>query len=1036
MIKSILSRPMTVVTVFVLFVIVGLFTVGDIPVDLMPDLSPPYVSVATVYPSAGPEEVENEVTDVLEQQLLNISGLNEITSSSSEGVSAILLEFNWGDDDSVYADEVRRKVDEISNSLPEDAQKPLVRQYDPNSKAVMELAVQGQRSLEELTSIAEELIGPSLEQVNDVAQVDITGNRAQVVRVNLIQERLAAYGLSASSVAQALEAQNLSLGAGSFTSGDSDVLLTTEGSFEDLDDIRRTILASVQANGRTSRVYLRDVADVDYALEDETSRVLVNGETGINILVYKQSGSNTVEVARGLQDAVEELQSSIPSGVELNITSDSSRVIIQSMSEVLSSALIGVACSVLILLIFLRQARSTLIVAISIPVSIVITVLGMAVAGKTFNIVALTGLTLGVGMIVDASIVILENIYRHRQKGVPIEAAALFGTQEMVAPIFASILTTIAVFLPILIFGDEIGTMGAVMGDLAFTVILAMVSSLMVAVFLVPVLSGHYMQIHISDNASIKNPVLRAIDRGIESALQGLTRWYGRLLEGAITHRWATLATALLLLVFSFMQVSKLGINLMPAQASEGVLISVELPVGSNLEATKEALDQVEYFIEQEMTGYENLIQTAGSPSSREGSILLGLPDLDQREVSTDLMVDQLSDIARRIPGISYSVGETVAFSGENALSGSDATVTISGDDIDQLYQLALEVQQRIEAEVPELRDSSIDLIPGLPQVQIDIDRQKAFDQGIYTSSAATELRTQLSGTEATVFRLDGDDFPLEVRLREEDRLSVLDFEKILVPNGAGQSIPLAGFASLVESESPVEINHKDTRRSVTVGGTFAEGASANFVDAKLRSIILDEMTLPEGVQIEIGGSIEDIEEIGSGLLLVLLLAAILVFGVMVSQFESFKSPFIVILSMPMLALGVIGIYLYMGTDFSMISLIGVIMLVGIVVNNGIVLVDYITLLRKRGANLTQACLEGGMSRLRPILMTTLTTILAMVPLAFFSGEGGSIMQPLGITVVGGLAVNTVTTLVIVPVLYFIFFRKDEQNQGAEHDAN
>lgn len=1029
MIKAVLSRPMTVVTVFVLLVLVGLFTVGDIPIDLLPDLSPPYVVVSTVYPAAGPEEVETSITDELEDSLLNISGLNLLTSTSAEGFSRIILEFSWGSDANVNADEVRRKIDEMANALPDGAQKPVVQQFDPNSAPVVQVVIQGERNLNELTDLAEDLVRPKLEQVASVAQVDITGNRATLIEVALYQDRLSAYGLSAGAVASVLGSQNRSLGAGSFSSGDRDLLITTTGSFDSLDEIRNTQIAAIPIGQEKRSVFLRDIADVGYALEEESSRVLVNGDPGINLLVYKQSGSNTVEVARNLASAVEELREQLPEGIEISILSDSSRIIVQSLSQVLDAALIGIICSVLVLLVFLRQIKSTLIVAISIPVSLIITILGMSLAGKTFNIIALTGLTLGVGMIVDASIVILENIFRHRQNGAPIEAAARFGTQEMIAPITASILTTIAVFLPVLIFGDEIGSFGAILNDLAFTVILSLISSLVVAIFLVPVLSGHYLQVEVHRNEDIKNPAFRWIDQAIENGLQAITRWYHGALTAALRYRWLTIAVSALLLVFSLAQVGKLGINLLPRQASESIEVKVELPVGTALTRTEEVLEQIEYFVEAEMTGYINLIQTAGSSSAREGSLVLRLPDLETRTVDTAIMLRQLEEIASRIPGIEFSVQETRGIGSGAALAGgSDVTVILSSDgDIDELFDTALEVQDLLDEGVPGLRDTGIDLVRGLPQIEIAIDRQKAFDLRLSSTSIANELRAQLSGLNATTFSENGDDYDVLVRLRSEDTLTLKDFDKVIIPNSQGQRIPIASFATLIENDSPVAIKHRDSRRSVTIGGTFAEGASANFVDQRIRELIAREIVLPPDVSIQIGGAIEDIAETGGGLLMILGLAALLVFGVMVAQFESLRAPFIVILAMPMLALGVIGIYLYMGIEFSMISLIGVIMLVGIVVNNGIVLVDYINLLRLRGTSLSEACLEGGTSRLRPILMTTLTTVLAMVPLAFFTGEGASLMQPLGITVVGGLTVNTITTLIMVPVLYHLVFSREKK---------
>jgi len=1026
MIKQIISKPLTVLTIFVILSLVGIFLTLDIPVDLLPEMSPPYVSVVTRYPSAGPLEMESEVTEVLEEQLRNLEGLSKITSTSSEGRSSILLEFSWDESEADFADETKNKIDQMTTSLPDGAIDPLVRKFDPNSKPVMELSIQGDRNQEELTRIAEEIVKPRIEQVNNIAKVDVTGNREMIVKVSLYQDRLDAYGFSSTQIARVLGSQNLDLSAGSFSQKDIDLLITTTGSYTSIDQIKNTILKTIPSGQKAIKVLLSDIADVSYQLEDEESRVLVNGKQGINLLAYKQSGSNTIEVAEGVTGVVEDIMKELPDGVELIVLTDSSKIINQSMTQVFEAAILGIVCSVFVLLFFLRQMKSTLIVAISIPVSILITLAGMSLAGKTLNLVALTGLTLGVGMIVDASIVILENIFRYRQQGVPIKAAALFGTKEMITPIFASILTTICVFLPIVLFKDSLEMMGNLMGDLAFTVIMALVSSLLVAVLLVPVLSGHYLVIHVRGEKKIKNPLFRWIDETIEKGLNALDKGYEKALGGALKNRILVVITALMLLVFSLMQFPKLGMNLMPAPASESVVINVELPVGSSLNATKEVLDQLEFLIVENIEGYTDLSQTAGSPTKREGSITLLLPDLDDRTTSPETIQAKLRNVAAIIPDISYSVTESASVGGgKNMGGGSDVTIQLNGQDLDLLYSTAEEIESMIALKVPSIIDTGLDMDEGLPQLEIVIDRYKAYDLGLDTQSIAYEIRTQLTGVEATTFTNDGGNtYDVIVRLRDEDVKSVHDLERIFVTNKAGTKIPLSSIASLVENDSPVTINHSDTIRTITIGSTIAPGASANFVDKEVKKMIGENITVPEGISISYGGELDDISTTAYGLMMILILAAILVFGVMVSQFESLKAPFIVFASMPMLAVGVIGIYLIMGTEFSMISFIGVIMLVGIVVNNGIVLVDYIALLRKRGSSLTEACLYGGVSRLRPIWMTSLTTILAMVPLAFFSGEGGAMMQPLGITVVGGLAFNTITTLFLVPVLYHIFYRK------------
>lgn len=1002
----------------------------NLPVDLMPDMSPPYVAVITVYPAAGPEEVEHEITDILEEQLLNIEGLVNITSTSSEGSSLVLLEFEWGNTERDFADEVSKKIDQLPVQLPKEAFAPAVREWDPNAFPIITLSLQGDRSQDELTSIADNLIKPNLEQVKDAAKIEITGSREKIVKVYLYHDRLEAYGLSANMIAQALAVQNLDLGVGSFKRGAKDFLITTSGSYDSLEQIRNTIITSIPNGGDVVKVLVTDIAEVSFSLEDEASRFLVNGEPSIKINVYKQSGSNTVEVAKGIHDKIDELESQIPNGVNIVVLSDTSKMINQSMSEVFNAAFLGVLCSIIVLFLFLRQIKSTLIVAISIPVSILITLLGMQLGGKTINIVALTGLTLGVGMIVDASIVILENIFRYRQTGVPIKAAARFGTQEMITPILASILTTICVFLPILLLKSEIGVMGVMMGDLAFTVIVALISSLAVAIFLVPVLASTYLKVHIRGEKPIKNKFFRGIDNGIEKALHQLERGYKWVLQRAIKNKALTIITAVLILVMSFMQMPKLGMNMMPPESSETIKANIELPIGSSLESTKEALDQLEYLIHQNVKGYSDLFQTAGDPAKYQGSLTLLLPPLGEREITPDQIVEDVRLVASLIPDITYAVGQDSQMGGNFLAGGSDVVVKINGDDIDELYNLAVEIETVLAAEIPEISETGLDISTGLPELKIRLDRSKIYDLGLNAQSIAFEIRAQIAGVDGGNFSFNGESLDIIIQLREEDRSSTPDLEKLFVTNRQGQKVSLSSIAFLEEDEGPVSILHTDTKRSITIGTSLVAGASANFVDGKVRAVLAEKIAFPDNVRHTVGGDFDEIKKSASGLSIVLILAVILVLGVMISQFESIKAPLIVFLPIPMLAVGVIALYLALGVEFSMVSFVGVIMLVGIVVNNGIVLVDYISLLRKRGSNLTEACVNAGVSRLKPILMTTLTTVLAMVPLAFFAGEGGAMMQPLGLTVVGGLSFHTLTTLIIVPVLYSIFYRKEEKNEA------
>ncbi len=1025
MIKTLLNKPLTVLTIFTLAVIIGAFMIGGLPVDLMPDMDPPYMYVSTVYPAAGPEEVEEDITDPLEEQFYTLEGLKTLTSTSSEGKSGILMEFSWGDNPDEVKQNIRDELDIAAAQLPDDAEDPLLLEFDPNSAPIVTLSIQGNRDSEELYALADEEVRPRLEQVPDVSKVEIKGGRDRIVRVAVSGQRLEAYGLSTGQIAQALAGQNLALGAGTVDQAENEFLVRTSGKYHSLEEIRGTVVTSLAAEGEIHKVYIRDVARVDYAYEEAESEVLIDGSPSVQLEVYKKSGANTVETAAGVQQAAEEAALLLPPGTDLKILSDSSEVIEQSLASVLSAAVTGILCSILVLLLFLRQARSTLIVAVSIPVSLMITITFMSLAGKTLNVVALTGLTLGVGMIVDSSIVILENIFSHRERGERLQAASLFGTREMVSPIIASTLTTVSVFLPILLFGGRIGAIGAVMNDLAFTVIIALLSSLAVAVFLVPVLASHFLKIHTRKERPLTQPVLKALDRLLERALERLGRLYRRLLAAALARPWAAAAFAAVLLTVSIVQIPKLGLSFTPPQPAESVTLEAEQPLGRSLEATKDLMEEIEVLARQNLEegAYEALIRTSGSSGSHTGQLKVVLPDLGKRPMDEDEVKAALRRIFPLYPEVIFTLGQG-GMSGP--VGGGGFSMTVRGDSLEGLMAYGQDLLELVKGEIPEIQDPVLDVRTGRPQWDIVLDRSRLSDLGLNVQAAAAEIRNQMAGTTATsITDEDGETLDVVVELQDTDKGDIPDLQKLFVRNPQGRQIPVASFASIEQNEGPEAVAHTDQQRSVTLSGQLAPGVGANFAVAAVEKAVAEELPAGPGMSLEFGGEMEDIRESGSGLLLVLVFAVLLVLAVMISQFESLRAPFIVLFSMPLLSVGVIGLYLLMGVEFSMISLIGVVMLVGIVVNNGIVLVDYIALLRARGYGLAQACLEGGASRFRPILMTTLTTIFSMVPLAFFAGEGGDMMQPLAVTGVGGLTVNTAITLVLVPVLYSLFYQKE-----------
>ena len=1024
MLKTLIHRPLTVLTVFVLLTLLGLFMVNTLPVDLFPDTDLPVIYTLTSYDGAGPEEVESELTDPLEDQFYTLEGLESITSTSAEGSSSILLEFAYGTDLEEIKNDMRDKIDRIKNALPEGADEPIMMEFDPNEMPIMTISLQGDLNIEELYELAEDLVQPGLEQVPDVSNVDISGGRDRIVAVTVSAGRLDALGLDVSTIGNTLALQNQSMGAGSASTGGREFQIRTSGKVDSLEGIRNTLITRVSSAGEFHKVYLRDIADVEYSSEEESSRVYQDGLPAVELQIYKKTGANTIKIAENLKESLTEIETRLPGNVQALVISDESTVISDSLNSVLNSALTGVLAAVFILMIFLRQLKSTLIIAITIPVSILITVMGMSLGGLTFNLVALTGLTLGVGMIVDNSIVIIENIFSHRERGERLTAAGLFGTKEMITAITASTLTTISVFLPIVLFKNDLGFLGNIFGSMGFTVIVALLSSLFVAILLVPVLATHYLEIHVRGERPLRNPILRFMDKGVEAALERISSGYRYLLNAALKHKLLTVFSFTLILTAALLQIPKLGLSLQPEGMSQSLRINVELPLGSSLDATEDVLDRFREKVEEELEGsYTSMGMTVGARSnSYQGQLTLLLPELEERTLGSDEIRQRIRALFPLFPESSFSFGGRMG-----PMASGDINIQIRGDNLEELMNYAAAAQELIDREIPDLTEISLDMEEGLPQWDIVINREKLFDLGLNVNSVATEMYRKIHGYTATSFTdPDDESYNVVIRLEEADRQNLRELENLFVLNSSGEKIPVSSFASIEENTGPTRIPHTEKKRTITISGDLAAGAQPNFVEAGIRELLETELPPELGIEISYKGEMEDIAETGSVLLKILAIAVLLVFGVMVSQFESLRAPFIIILAMPMLAIGVIGIFLVMGMSFDMIALIGVVMLAGMVVNNGIVLVDYIGLLRKRGTKLHDACLEGGVSRLRPILMTTLTTIATMVPLAFFAGEGGARMQGLALTVVGGLSVNTLITLVFVPVLYSLFFRESK----------
>ncbi|MBI9103709.1 MAG: efflux RND transporter permease subunit [Spirochaetales bacterium] len=1030
--RRILNKPMTMIIVFIVLSIAGGMLVSRLAIDLLPDIKMPGMAVVTTYPMASPTEVEESITQKVEEQLVNLSGLDSLSSYSSESLSLIIIMFDFDTDLNTATADVRDKLAMATRGLPEDSEDPMIFQFDPNAQPVITLALTGDLGLEELLALAEDEIQPTLERIGGAAEVALSGGLDKIVQVDFYQERLDALGLSISQVSGALAAQNMKLGAGEIVESGINYIIQTSGEISSLTELEQTII-SVKPISQTQmyEVLLRDVADVSFGARDQDSIVKINGQDGIQISIKKTDDSNMVEVVADIKEAVAELNDFLPGDVEISVLRDNSIQVNSVLQQVISSALVGILFAIIVLLLFLRQIKTTFIVAISIPVSLLITIGGMSLAGKTFNMITLTGLILALGMIVDGSIVVIENIFRYRQKGALQASSAELGTQEVIGAITGSILTSICVFLPILIFKNDLGIIGIMFEDMAFTIVVALLASLAVSILLVPVLASKVFPITTREEKPIKNRLLRGMDRGLEKSMDGFTNTYRKMVGWSLRHKFIIVLFSVALLVGAAIQIPRLGLILIPNAGETSIVLNVSMPEGTTLGVTEEVMLQWQSIAMEKIpaSDRDNLIITSGSGGglgtsggSHVGSLEITLPATKVRTMTDNDIRDVFRNYFDMFPGAEISFGTTDQ--ARMMTGSSDVSIKIQGNDLSEVVEVSETLRTLVESEIPDVLEFSSSQSNALPELMLVLDRQRLYDLGLNTQSIAYEMRSQIAGVTATTYTLAGETYDVVLQLREEDRDSYFDINRLFFTSNTGQKIPFSSFGQVEKTTGPVSIYREDRVKTITLSGDVAPGAKANFVQAEIEKLAEEKIVLPDGVSFATGGQMEMIADTVDGMILVVVFAALLVFAVMVSQFESLKSPFIIFIMIPMLLIGVVAIYMIIGEPLSMPSLIGIVMLLGLVVNNGIIMVDSINLHRKRGFNTFLACQEAAANRLRPVLMTTLTTVLAMVPMAFFGGADTQMVQPIGLTVIGGLTSNTIITLFLVPVLYLMMHRR------------
>ena len=1009
------SRPVTILMLFIGLILIGLISYQNLGLDLLPDLSFPMSAIIVSYSGVAPQEIENMVTIPLEEAVGTIQGVKNIYSYSREGSSLVLMEFNWGTDMDVSALNIREKVDQVKGFLPDDASDPIVIKFDPSLMPILVLGMDSEeQDLQKLQEYAEDIIKPRLERLEEIASVSINGGLDREILVSIDNEKLRSNQLSFSQVTAALAGENVNLPAGTLKEGTINFLIRTLGRFESIQDIEEILISNIRGN----KIYLGDIAKVEDTFKERNSITYVNGKPGIMVSLQKESGKNTVTVAKRVFKELETIQKLLPDDISITPVFDSSDFIKKTISQVGWVALYGAILAVLVLFFFLGNLSSTLIIGFAIPISLIFTFTLLYFSNLTLNMMTLGGLALGIGMMVDNSIVVLENIFRYRELGTDIKESACLGASEVSTAISASTFTTIAVFLPIVYVQ---GIASELFRPMGYTITFSLLTSLLVALTLVPMLSSKILRFKVKDNylsVSKENLVQNSLSQG-GRIFNFVREEYSRLVSWSLRHRGIVFILAVIIFVGSIMLIPFVGTEFIPSSDQGQFNINITLPTGTNLETTREVVSEVEKIV-LEIPEIKSMLTTAGEGSGgmgfsteggNSGTIMVNLVEQNKRNRSMAQIINELRQKIGTYPDAQIKFSEqSFTFS-----SGSDLEVKISGDSLDELENIANRILISI-TEVEGVYDLESSVEDVRPELHVNIDREKANLYGLNTAQIASTVHDALLGRVASIYQEKGEQIDIRIRLEEEDRNSIKEVENLLISSSVGLQIPLKEIAEVTVGSGPKGIDRENQQRIVNVSGNISERFLGKVIqDAQQQ---LEKLVLPEDYRYEFVGQNREMQESFLELALALVLSIILVYMIIAAQFESLLMPLAVMFSVPFSLIGVILALLLADKSLNVLSYIGIIMLVGIVVNNSIVLIDYINKLRQKGMERNEAIILGGETRLRPILMTMFTTVLALVPMAIGIGEGAELRAPMAITIIGGLTSSTFLSLIIVPIFY------------------
>ncbi len=1026
---SAVKRPIMTTLCFVAVVILGLFSLKSLPIDLYPDIETNTIMVMTTYSGASAQDIEQNVTRPLENVLNSVSDLKHITSKSRENISVITLEFEYGEDIDVLTNDVRDKLDMVSSMLPDDAENPIIFKFSTDMIPIIMLSVNATESMPGLYKILDEAVANPLARISGVGSVSISGAPKREIHIYADPARLEAYNLTIEQIGSVIAAENRNIPGGSFDIGSDTYSLRVQGEFSSSDQMKNIVVGSY--NNRT--IYLTDVARVEDSLEERTQETFNNGRQGAMIVIQKQSGANSVEISNKVLEMLPTLQKRLPADVELGVIVDTSDNIRNTINSLVETVLYALLFVVIVVFFFLGRWRATLIITITIPISLIASFIYLYGTGNTLNIISLSALSISIGMVVDDAIVVLENVTTHIERGSDPKQAAVHGTNEVAISVIASTLTLIAVFFPLTL---VTGMTGVLFQQLGWMVTIMMIISTVCALSLTPMLCSLLLR------RDVKHGKLYTVFfTPIKKGLDAFDRFYGRLLKWVVSHKAATITICMSTFVASLFLLKMVGTEFFPTADDGRMRVSLELPIGSRVEIAKETTKRLADLWQEKYPEIKVLNYTTGTASS--DNTFASLSDNGPHIISMNISLLDPGDRERSVTEIAALMRQDlknfpeykkvqVSVGGMGGSMGGQATIDyeIYGYDFNETDSVARMLQAEL-LKIPGTADVLISRSDYQPEYQVDFDREKLALYGLNLSTAATYLRNRINGQLASRFREDGEEYDIKVMYAPEHRTTIADIENILIYNAQGNGVRVRDIGTVVERFTPPTIERKDRERIVTVSTVVQDVPMSQVVEASQKAI--DKMDIPQGIFIDLAGSYEDQQESFSDLLTLAVLIIILVYIVMAAQFESYTYPGIIMTSLLFAFSGVFIILWLTGHTLNVMSMIGAIMLIGIVVKNGIVLIDYISLNRERGMSIRRAVVNGGESRLRPVVMTTLTTILGMVPMAVGSGQGAEMWQPMGTAVIGGLTFSTILTLLFVPALYCVFAARGVKNKRRQH---